>query len=257
MIQLVCADSMQIMEGMTRRNIGGFDMIFLDPPYFEWVDKTPIPSHNKLSALTIQLLKPNGCVFLCGTQPQMVKDWHYWDRFFRFNFELITVKHAGTPPISERTPIRIHENIWCLSRKKDILSNIKLDVRTKKGWTVRARKEAKRMPTRYGKTWMEWKKEVGYIKSVIKVRRIDKNSKEYEGHPAQKPLKIMRLLIKLSTDESDWILDPFAGVGTTLMAATELNRNCLGIEINKEYIRLTKRRFERVRQMKKLERWLR
>lgn len=258
MIQLVCGDSMQLMEGMTNRRIGGFDMIFLDPPYFQWQDNMPLPKHNKLSYLTYSLLKPNGCVFLCGTQPQLVKDWHWWSRFFKLNFEFAIIKHAGTPPISRKRPIPIHENIWCLWRKKDSLKQLKLDMNkaAKVGTKVVAIAKKKRMQTRFGTEWKIWYKNKKYPKSVIKVRRIDKSSKEYEGHPAQKAIKIMRLIIKISTDPEDWILDPFAGVGTTLIAAQEQNRHCLGIEINKEYIRLIRRRFTRIKEMKKLEKWI-
>ena len=255
MIELMLGDSMQIMGQLKMR----YDCIFLDPPYFEWADKKGMkPDHNKLSYLSYELLKPRGTVFLCGTQPQLAKDWHYWARFFKLNFELIAHKLQAVPPISLKRPIPMHENIWCLWRKRDSLKNIKLDiskVAKGKGRTVRIHKEGS-MRTRYGKKWKEWKVDVGYPYSIITVPRISSHSKEYEGHPAQKPLKITRLIIKMSTDEGDWVLDPFAGVGTTLVVCQELNRNCLGIEINKEYIKLAKRRFQRIKSMTKLKRWM-
>ncbi|MBA7534612.1 Modification methylase DpnIIB [subsurface metagenome] len=253
--QLILGDSMRIMDGLKMK----FDCLFIDPPYFDWADgKTKKPDHNKLSILAYELLKPNGCIFLCGTQPQMANDWHYWARFFKLNFELIAHKLHSVPPLSKKRPILTHENIWCLWRKKDSLKNVKIDiskVAKGRGKTVRIHKKGS-MRTRYGDSWQEWKVDVGYPKSVITVPRISSHSKEYEGHPAQKPLKITRLIIKMSTDEGDWILDPFSGVGTTLMIAKELSRNCLGIEINKEYIRLTKRRLQRVKELKKLKSWM-
>lgn len=54
-------------------------------------------------------------------------------------------------------------------------------------------------------------------------------------HPTQKPLRLMKALIELTTQENQLILDPFAGSGTTLVAAKELNRHYLGFEINEEY----------------------
>ena len=54
-------------------------------------------------------------------------------------------------------------------------------------------------------------------------------------HPAQKPLALMKALIELATQENQLVLDPFAGSGTTLVAAKELNRQYLGFEINEEY----------------------
>lgn len=54
-------------------------------------------------------------------------------------------------------------------------------------------------------------------------------------HPTQKPLSLMKALIELTTQENQLVLDPFAGSGTTLVAAKELNRHYMGFEINEEY----------------------
>ena len=52
-------------------------------------------------------------------------------------------------------------------------------------------------------------------------------------HPAQKPIKVLKRLIELFTDEGDVVIDPTAGSGTTLRAAKELGRNAYGFEISK------------------------
>ena len=62
------------------------------------------------------------------------------------------------------------------------------------------------------------------------------------GHPCPKPLAWMKWLVKLASLESDTILDPFAGSGTTLRAAMDLGRKAIGIEISKEYCEIAKRR---------------
>jgi len=54
-------------------------------------------------------------------------------------------------------------------------------------------------------------------------------------HPTQKPLKLMELLIELTTSEGDLVVDPFAGSCTTLVAAKRLNRRYIGFENNQEY----------------------
>lgn len=54
-------------------------------------------------------------------------------------------------------------------------------------------------------------------------------------HPTQKPVKLLKRLIEIFTDEGDVIIDPVAGSGTTLKACKELNRSCYGFEINKEF----------------------
>ena len=61
-------------------------------------------------------------------------------------------------------------------------------------------------------------------------------------HPTQKPVAVLKHLIKLASDENDLIFDPFMGVGSTGVAALELNRHFLGIEIDKNYFKATKER---------------
>jgi len=54
-------------------------------------------------------------------------------------------------------------------------------------------------------------------------------------HPTQKPLKLMKLLIELTTIENHIVFDPFCGSGTTLVAASILGRNYIGIEQNETF----------------------
>ena len=54
-------------------------------------------------------------------------------------------------------------------------------------------------------------------------------------HPCQKPLKLLRHLITIASDENDLVFDPFMGVGSTGVAAKELNRNFIGCEIDTAY----------------------
>jgi len=62
------------------------------------------------------------------------------------------------------------------------------------------------------------------------------------GHPTQKSIKLINRIILASSNENDVVLDAFLGSGTTMKACLELKRNCIGIEINPEYIDITKKR---------------
>lgn len=64
------------------------------------------------------------------------------------------------------------------------------------------------------------------------------------AHPAVYPLYIVQELIKLLSKENDLVLDPFCGSGTTCLAAKNLKRNYLGIEINPEYVDLANQRLK-------------
>lgn len=70
------------------------------------------------------------------------------------------------------------------------------------------------------------------------------NSNSVFNHPTVKPLKLMSFLITLGSCEGDVVLDPFAGSGTTCIAAKMLNRKFLGIEKNNEYYLIAKSRIK-------------
>ena len=61
-------------------------------------------------------------------------------------------------------------------------------------------------------------------------------------HPSQKPIEFMTKLINIISLEGDIILDPFAGSGTTLVAAKQLGRKYIGIEINSDYCKIAEDR---------------
>jgi site-specific DNA-methyltransferase (adenine-specific) len=65
---------------------------------------------------------------------------------------------------------------------------------------------------------------------------------EYNTHPSVKPVSLMEHLLLLVNRPNGLILDPFAGSGSTLVAAKKLNIRCLGIEIDEDYYNITLRR---------------
>jgi DNA modification methylase len=65
---------------------------------------------------------------------------------------------------------------------------------------------------------------------------------EARQHATQKPLKIMRWLIEKYTQTGDTVFDPFMGSGTTGVAAVELGRNFIGIEIDPTYYAIAEKR---------------
>lgn len=60
-------------------------------------------------------------------------------------------------------------------------------------------------------------------------------------HGAVFPVKLAERLIKMYSTEGDSVLDPFVGIGTTLIAAQNLGRHGLGIELNRKFSRLNLR----------------
>lgn len=65
-----------------------------------------------------------------------------------------------------------------------------------------------------------------------------------QHHPTTKPVALMEVLIRQSSNEGDIVLDPFAGGGSTLIAAKRLNRRYIGFEIDKQYYDMAVKRLE-------------
>lgn len=73
--------------------------------------------------------------------------------------------------------------------------------------------------------------------------RSDKNDSGL--HPTQKPLRLMQFLVELTTTENQVVLDPFAGSGTTLVAALKLRRRFIGFEQEKSYYDIALQRLQK------------
>jgi len=75
---------------------------------------------------------------------------------------------------------------------------------------------------------------------------LTKPSEKREGKvPTQKPIALLERIVLASSKEGDLILDPFNGSGTTGIVASKLKRKYIGIDIEKEYLDLTIRRYEK------------
>lgn len=72
----------------------------------------------------------------------------------------------------------------------------------------------------------------------------DMKNKETRVHRAQKPVPVMRWCIERAPDDCPTILDPFAGSGTTLIAARALGRRAIGIEREEEFCEMAAKRLE-------------
>ena len=76
------------------------------------------------------------------------------------------------------------------------------------------------------------------------ILRISADKGDYGLHETQKPLKLMEILISLTTTENSIVLDPFAGSGTTCVVAKNLGRRYIGVEINEKYAEIARSRLK-------------
>jgi len=77
-----------------------------------------------------------------------------------------------------------------------------------------------------------------------------RHKKRRDDHPCQLPVPLLERLILMTTDEGDVVLDPFVGTGTTAVAAKQLGRNYVGIEIDSDYVKITEKNIKAAKETK-------
>lgn len=218
-----------------------FDMIFADPPYFlsnggisyqagkvvcvdkgEW-DKGGTPDsimdfNRKWLSLCRDKLKDNGTIWISGTYHNIFSIANILTELGYRILNVITWAKTNPPP-----------NISC--RFFTYSTEFIL-------W---ARKFPKK-PHKYNYELMRAINDGKQMTDVWRLPAIARWEKSCGKHPTQKPLALLARIILASTDDHDWILDPFAGSSTTGIAANLCNRRFLGIEKEVEYSELSKNR---------------
>ena len=93
-----------------------------------------------------------------------------------------------------------------------------------------------------GKIYKQYQKEEMRLRDVWDIPIINAMASERLGYPTQKPEALLERIIRASSKEGDWVLDPFCGCGTTVAVAEKLDRKWVGIDITTLAINLIKYR---------------
>lgn len=80
------------------------------------------------------------------------------------------------------------------------------------------------------------------------IPNVKSNHPEKTLHPAQFPVELVERCVLALTNKDDWLLDPFAGVGSTMIAALKNNRNSIGIEKEHDYVNTANERIKNLRE---------
>ncbi len=86
--------------------------------------------------------------------------------------------------------------------------------------------------------------EQDWDKAMWDIPNVKSNHPEKTEHPCQFPIELVERCVLALTNEGSWVLDPFAGVGSTVIGAIKNNRNGMGIEKEKEYCKIANKRIE-------------
>jgi len=145
-----------------------------------------------------------------GKWPNRFRD--AWERCLQFN------KTKKFDMYQEKVMVPIGD--WANGRLKNLSETDKIRDNSRNG-------------SGFGKNISNWlnRKDV-YPTNVLNFATVCNN----KNHSAAFPEELPEWFIKLFTKEFDWVLDPFAGSGTTLTVAKKMKRNSIGIEILPEYV---------------------
>ena len=235
---------LEVMDKIIEKHPNGcFDMIFADPPYFlsnggitckagkmvkvdkgDWDKSKGAELNHEFNLEWLsraqKLLKPNGTIFVSGTMHVIFSIGYAMQQLGMKILNDITWEKPNPPPnLACRYFTHSTETIlWAgKNQKSKHVFNYAL---------MRQYNEGKQM------------------KSVWRFTAPGKSEKTNGKHPTQKPLALLQRCIEAATNEGDFIFDPFAGSSTTGVAAMKLSRRFCGVELEDEYVKLSKNRLE-------------
>jgi site-specific DNA-methyltransferase (adenine-specific) len=224
------------LERMEEIESGSVDMVLADPPYgttaCKWDSVIPFPEMwERLN----KLIKPNGAIVLFGGEPfssalrmSNIKNYKYdwkWDKIRGSNFA--TVK---------KRPFNSFEDVAVFYKKQPTYNPqmwMGKPYEQKQGYVGEAKQTGLKRKEVISKSNGE-----RYPLSIIR------NSKENGLHPTQKPVALMEYLIKTYTNEGETVLDFTMGSGTTGVAAKNLGRKFIGIELDPDYFKIAEDRID-------------
>ena len=228
------------LERMKEIESGSVDMILTDPPYGTTACKWD--SVIDLSLMWKQLkrvIKPNGAIVMTASQP--FTSVLVTSNLKMFKLEWIWEKSKATGhALCRKRPLKAHESVIIFS---DGVEPYNPQMTEGKPYKKKlGKKESAEFSTgterNDNKTGARYPRSIQYFKTSESERNGHK-------HPTQKPVALMEYLIKTYTNEGETVLDFTMGSGTTGVAAKNLNRKFIGIEMDLDYFNIALDRIEK------------
>jgi len=245
-IDLWQGDCLELMKNIPD---GSVDFILTDPPYGTTACKwdTVIPFEPMWTELK-RIIKPNGAIALFGSEP--FSSALRMSNIKQFKYDWVWRKNYASGAMGAKyMPMKNHELIsdFCKTKSKYYPQKTK---RTEKELSKLSKKSfSKNNPDsahhRNEGNFQERDKMLYKNPfSVLDFKAVFSRSKEKVKHPTQKPVALLEYLIKTYTLENETVLDFTMGSGSTGVAAKNLNRNFIGIELDENYFKIASERIE-------------
>jgi len=239
-LRLLEGDCIEILNQARENSV---DMIFADPPYFlsnggitchagkmvsvnkgKWDKSRGVAQNHEFNREWLRacqhVLKPNGTIWVSGTTHIIYSiGFAMQELGFKILNDIIWYKRNAPPNLSCR--YFTHSTEIVLWAAKSERSRHYFDYLLMK-------------KTNNGKQ----------MRNVWEISSPSAAEKRFGKHPTQKPIELLKRIILASTKKGDLVLDPFCGSSTTGVAALLLNRKYVGIDTEREYLQLSKKRLE-------------
>ena len=239
-IRLLKGDCVDILNQARENSV---DMIFADPPYFlsnggitchagkmvsvnkgKWDKSKGVEENHKFNLEWLKacqrVLKPDGTIWVSGTTHIIYSiGFAMQELGYKILNDIVWYKRNAPPNLSCRYFTHSTEIVlWAAkSAKSKHYFNYQLMKEFNKGKQMR---------------------------NVWEISAPSAEEKRFGKHPTQKPVELLTRIILASTKEGDLVLDPFCGSSTTGVAAVLLNRRYVGIDLEEEYLELSKKRLQ-------------
>jgi len=225
-ITLIQGDCIQIMNNIANKSV---DLILCDLPYGMTKNKWDVVlPFDKLWAHYNRIIKKNGAIILFGSQPFTTMLISSNRKYFRYT--LVWEKNKFSDFLNaKRKPMKTNEDL-CIFYKKLPTYNIQYWYSTPyKRWNTQ---KAVDKQTNYGKHKKNVAKSDGrrLPTTVLKFNRVERPK-----HPTQKPTDLLEWLIRSYSNEGEIVLDNCMGIGSTGLAAKNMKRKFIGIELDEKY----------------------
>lgn len=240
MIELYNADCLVQMKSIEDHSV---DLILCDLPYgttnCKWDIIIPF---DKLWEQYNRIIKENGCIVLFGSEP--FSSQLRMSNLKAYKYDLYWKKEKPTNFMQlKRRFGKLTENICIFYYNQPTYNPQMVKYNGKKVTNVPKAKFESIVST--GETGIKISpyNDTGY-RYPGDVLEFNREKLGSTLHPTQKPLSLIEYLIKSFSNENDLVLDNCMGSGTSGVACKNLNRNFIGIELNKEYFDIAKQRIE-------------
>ena len=232
---IVCGDCLSEMPKMPAQSV---DAIISDLPYgttaCKWDSVIPFAA---LWTEWKRLLKPNGAIVLTASQPFASALVMSNPNAFKHEW-IWNKKLAGNAVFAKKQPLKIHESVLVFAFGR---CPYKPEMKT---GTMRAKNGIKNRLGTFGDSEITVNDQY-YPTSILEYSNA--SLRRGKLHLAQKPVELMRYLVRTYTKSGDVVLDPCCGSGTTCIAAMQEGRHYIGIEKEINYAEIAKQRIYEAR----------